>query len=73
MFLDLDSDRCWDEAPSCKSCRRPILSEHPTEELQLPVDSQHKLHELNGLYHSECARPYLSIMRAMDMLSRRPF
>ena len=73
MFLDLNTDRYWHDAPACKSCKRPILSEHPTEQLQLPVDSEHKLHELNGLYHSECARPFLSIMRALDALSRGPF
>ena len=73
MFLDLNPDRYWDETPACKSCRQPILAEHSTEQLELPFDEQHKLHELNGLYHSECAKPFLSIVRAMDVLSRRPF
>jgi len=72
MFLDLNPDRSWDEPVACKSCRRPILSEHATEQLQMPYDSEHKLHELNGVYHSDCAKPFLSIVRALDALSR-PF
>ena len=70
MFLDLNRDRYWDEPAACKSCKGPILSEHVVQQLQMPFDPEHKLHELNGLYHSECAQPYLSIMRAMEMLSR---
>ena len=38
----------------------------------MPYDSEHKLHELNGVYHSDCAKPFLSIVRALDALSR-PF
>jgi hypothetical protein len=70
MFLDLNPDRHWDEPTACKSCKRPILSEHATEQLQMPFDAEHKLHELNGVYHSECARPYLSLMRARNTLGR---
>ena len=70
MFLDLNPDRRWDEPMACKSCKRPILSEHTTEQLKMPFDGEHKLHELNGIYHSECARPYLSVMRALNALSR---
>jgi hypothetical protein len=70
MFLDLNPERFWDEPMACKSCKLPILSEHKTEQLQVPFDPQHKLHELNGIYHSECAKPYLSVMRALDTLSR---
>jgi hypothetical protein len=73
MFLDLNSDRRWKDSPQCMSCKGPVLSHHSSERLELPFDAEHKLHELSGLYHSECARPYLSMMRAMTMLSRRPF
>jgi len=72
MFLDLNPDRFWDEPVACKSCKRPILSEHATEQLQMPYDNEHKLHELNGVYHSDCAKPFLSIVRALTALSR-PF
>jgi hypothetical protein len=72
MFLDLNPDRYWDEPAACKSCKRPILSEHATEQLELPFDTQHKLHEMNGIYHAECARPYLSIALALAALGRFP-
>ena len=70
MFLDLNPDRYWNEPMACKGCNRPILSEHSTEQLQMPFDPENKLHELNGTYHSECAKPYHSITRAFDMLGR---
>ena len=72
MFLDLNPDRSWDEPRACKSCKRPILSEHATERVEMPFDGEHRLHELNGAYHSECAKPYLSLMRALA-LTRGPF
>ena len=70
MFLDLDTNRRWDDGPSCMSCKRLIASDEPTEQVQLPFDAENKTHELNGLYHSECARPYLSVIRAMQSLTR---
>jgi len=73
MFLDLNPERRWDERPSCMSCKLLITSDQPTEEVRLPFDAHHKTHELNGLYHSECARPYLSIVRAMNSLTRWSF
>ena len=73
MFLDLDPDRFWNEPIACKSCKQPILSEHTTEQVQMPLDGEHGLHELTGVYHSECAKPYLSVVRALDMLTRGPF
>lgn len=52
------------------SCKRLISADEPTEQVRLPFDAEHKTHELNGLYHYECARPYLSVIRAMESLSR---
>lgn len=72
MFLDLNPERRWEDSPSCVSCKRPVLGNQKTERLNLPFDAQHKLHELNGLYHLDCARPYLSLMSAFRALSRRP-
>jgi hypothetical protein len=72
MFLDLGPERRWEEGPSCTSCKRLIVADEPTENVQLPFDAEHKTHELNGLYHLECARPYLSVIRAMEMLNRWP-
>jgi hypothetical protein len=73
MFLDLNPERRWEDGPSCISCKRLITSSQPTEHLRLPFDPQHKTHELNGIYHLECARPYLSIVRAMEALNRWSF
>ena len=70
MFLDLNSERRWEEGPCCMSCKRLITSGQSTAQVQLPFDAEHKTHELNGLYHSECARPYLSVIRAMQSLTR---
>jgi hypothetical protein len=72
MFVDFSPDRFWDEPVSCKSCRGPILSSHATEQLQMPFDREHGLHELNGVYHSECAQPYLSVIRALALLTHAP-
>jgi len=72
MFLDLDPNRSWDEGPSCMSCKRLISGDEPTERVELPFDEEHKTHELNGIYHSECARPYMSMIRALEMLNRWP-
>lgn len=73
MFVDLNPDRSWNEPTACKSCKRPILAEHRAEQLNVPFDEEHGLHELNGVYHSECAKPYLSVMRALDALRRISF
>ena len=71
MFLDLEkSEGPWDELPSCMSCKGIITADQRTEQLRLPFDAEHKTHELNGLYHSDCARAYLSIVRAMESLRR---
>lgn len=65
----------WGEpwAPTCKSCRQPIAHGHHSEELRFTPDPEHRLEELNGTYHAECARPYLSIRHALDMLGRIGF
>jgi len=73
MFVDLNPERRWDEGPSCVSCKRLIASDEPTEQVRLPFDANRKTHEMNGIYHLECARPYLSIIRAMNALNRNLF
>lgn len=73
MFLDLKrSDGPWDAYPSCTSCKQFIKADQSSQRVSLPFDAEHKTHELNGLYHSECARPYLSVIQAMEMLTRWP-
>ncbi len=75
MFLDVSSNGpngYWDEGPVCKSCKRLIDNSEPTEDLRFEPYGDHRFDGMDGLYHSECARPYLSIIRAMDMLRRFP-
>ena len=61
----------WEPSgPSCKGCRRPILHDQPRELLRFAAHPEHDLEDMNGLYHAECAKPLLSIKRALDMLSR---
>ena len=62
----------WDDpwGASCKSCNMPIFDDQPSEQIAFAQDNGHKLEELNGTYHVECARPILSAKRAFDMLSR---
>ncbi len=69
MFLDVSSNGYWGgEGPSCMSCRRLINANEPTQELRF--GHEHRLHGMNGIYHVECAKPYLSLMRAFNMLGR---
>lgn len=56
--------------PACKSCRRPILADEPSEELRFPADLPGA--EMSGPYHAACARPFHSIAHALSMLGR-PF
>jgi len=62
----------WGEPwhPECKSCRGVIGPDEATEQLHFDRDEEHRLDEMNGTYHAECARPYLSIKRALDALTR---
>lgn len=74
MFLDTDPlGPHWGETPqrACKSCRAPILAHHAVEEVRFPEHSDSA--EMSGSYHAECARPFASIARAMEMLGRFSF
>lgn len=76
MFLDLTGhggfpgDR---PDPTCPSCKRPIATSDATENLRFEADPVHRLEEMNGLYHAACAKPFLSLQRAMEMLGRFGF
>ena len=54
----------------CPCCRQPIRFYQPVEQLEFAHGTGHGLHEMNGTYHAECAKPYLSVARALDSLSR---
>ena len=69
MYLDVSSNGYWGgEGPSCMSCKRLISANEPTEELRF--GQEHRLNEMNGIYHAECAKPFLSVIRALNMLGR---
>ena len=74
MFMDIPSHgEPWGEGRRCRSCKLPIDPAEPVEELRFETGSGHKLEELNGAYHARCARPLLSVKRALDMLSNLGF
>ena len=74
MFLDQQAHgEPWDGRRMCRSCKSPIDPAEPVEELHFNDDAGHRLEELNGPYHAHCARPFLSIKRALDALSRLPY
>ena len=71
MFLDVSSNGYWGgEGPSCMSCKPLIRSNEPTEELRFEAGDEHRLDEMNGIYHAECVKPFLSVIRALNMLGR---
>ena len=74
MFLDSKAHgEPWDGRRVCRSCKAPIDPAEPVEELRFSTDTGHKLEELNGTYHERCARPILSVKRALDVLSNLRF
>lgn len=73
MFLDVGMNGpngYWDEGPLCKSCKRLIDPSEPSQELRFSVLDDRRFDGMDGLYHSICAKPFLSVLRAMDMLRR---
>ena len=73
MFLDLGMNGpngYWDEGPVCKSCKQLISAAEPSEELRFTTLDDARFDGMDGLYHSICAKPFLSLIRAMDMLNR---
>lgn len=74
MFMDTKSQgEPWEGGRLCRSCHRPIAANEATEELRFDADCAHKLHELNGSYHADCAKPLLSVKRAFDAIGRLSF
>jgi hypothetical protein len=54
---------------SCRCCKRPIASYQRVEKIELPHDPVHGSDKVNGTYHAECAKPYLSLVGALSMCS----
>jgi hypothetical protein len=58
----------WNPEPTwrqCRSCKRPIAAHEPFEHVQFETTAPHRLHEANGTYHAACAKPILSLARAL--------
>jgi hypothetical protein len=50
----------------CRSCMRPITAYDAVEVVQLDHGGLHSLHHVGGTYHAACARPILSLLRALE-------
>jgi hypothetical protein len=46
----------------------PVFDNQRVEQVRFPEGTESA--EMSGAYHAECAQPYLSIARALEMLSR---
>jgi hypothetical protein len=53
--------------PWCKSCKQPIEAGQPSQRIEFTNDPEGKLADFNGLYHSACARPFLSFARVLNL------
>jgi len=63
----------WDDV--CQGCKSLIVPGQEVSQVRFDADptSEHQLEQMNGAYHAECARPILSVKRALDMLGRSFF
>ena len=68
MFLDLKAGDDWGSGPMCQSCKQPIGAADATQTLHFGNHGEHRLAQMNGIYHSICARPYVSMLRALEAL-----
>jgi hypothetical protein len=74
LFLDSKAHgEPWDGRRTCRSCKTPIDPAEPIEVLRFDGGAGNDLEGLNGTYHARCARPLLSVKRALDALGRLPF
>ncbi|MDC9822315.1 hypothetical protein PRN20_01110 [Devosia sp. ZB163] len=55
----------------CRACKQPIEQGQAATRLTFDQDP-HGFDGLTGDYHTTCSRPYASIARALDALSRFP-
>jgi len=47
---------------------RLIDRSEPAEDLRFEAIGDHQFEGMDGLYHASCAKPYLSILRALNAL-----
>jgi hypothetical protein len=55
--------------PWCRSCKEPIADGQKFVRLHFAHDPK-GAKELSGPYHAACSKPFDSLARALDMLSR---
>jgi hypothetical protein len=68
MLLDANNFGGWHDGPLCCSCKNPISQVQRSVHVDFANDpSGHK--GLTGLYHADCSKPFVSMARAMNMLS----
>ncbi len=58
--------------PLCKSCNRPIAHDEPLEVVHFERCSEERLRDMNGVYHADCAGPYLKLASLLDALGSDP-
>ncbi len=56
--------------PCCKSCKQAISSDQRSVRVRFETDP-HGFHGLTGDYHEPCSKRYMSMARAINMLSFR--
>ena len=71
MYLDESQFARWGgpDGPACLACKRPILEGERSQRITFDNDP-HGRDGLTGEYHVTCGKPFDSLSRAMDMLSR---
>jgi hypothetical protein len=65
MAFDLTAGG-YPHGPCCKACEQLITPEQPTQELAFSPDP----HEVNGIYHASCGKPFAELARISNLLSR---
>jgi hypothetical protein len=55
--------------PTCRSCKEPILKGHHGTRVEFASDPS-GMKGLTGDYHITCAKPFASMAKAINMLSR---
>jgi hypothetical protein len=47
---------------------QPITAHDAVEFVQVDYREPHKLHHVSGTYHAACAKPILSLLRALEKI-----
>lgn len=72
-FPDRHSGGSSPQALVCAGCKQTIASGESVQQLSFDADDRHRLHEMNGVYHAECALPFLQVGRALQTLKGLSF